>query len=123
MKVKKSYRLDEKTVSELEKCSQFLGLNQTATLEHVIRSFYETTLSSGDNSQSKDTQAPPMVEALINQLDKKDEQIATLQRLLDQAQKLHLATQADIALLETTSARRHKRPWWRRIQKRPKPES
>lgn len=70
--------------------------------------------ASSTNKENNDT--TKMVQMLFDQLEKKDEQIAALQealknaqQLADQAQRLQLATEQQMALLQAP-----KRRWWQR---------
>lgn len=57
----------------------------------------------------------PLYDALLKQLEVKDNQIAELQKLLDQEQKLNAVNQQKIALLE--DKQKTKTHWWKTIFK------
>ena len=109
MKVKKTYRLDENTLSELDELATSQGVAATVALERAIHAAAE---ASGKAKREPDErrQARAELSALTRQLDAKDKQIAAL---LDQlaaaqevaavaetakaAQALHAATVGELA--------------------------
>lgn len=68
------------------------------TLENKIKQHFEPTTTSSESHQSESNNI--IIEALLTQLETKDEQIKHLQQLLDQEQQLHLQTQNKLLLLE-----------------------
>ena len=111
-KVKKTFRIEEKTYDELVKLSDEWGIAQGAVIEraihdarHFARQVPDTlpdTSNDGGNSDSSDGAA---LAALIGQLAKKDEQIAKLMetvadstKAVQGAQVLHHETAQALAL-------------------------
>lgn len=67
-------------------------------LENKIKQHFTENTASADAHQSTSNDA--VIDTLMMQLKKKDEQIEKLQQLLDQEQQLHLQTQNKLLLLE-----------------------
>ena len=124
MKVKKTFRLEEELVSELDKLAKERGVSQTAALEAAIHSAIHapytepyTCQTSGEEKNA--TQTAPEVEALIRQLDVKDQQIRDLssalvaaQETVKRAQYLHASDKSERAL---ESAEQKKSRWARLV--------
>jgi septal ring factor EnvC (AmiA/AmiB activator) len=97
VKVKKTYRLDENTLSELDELATSQGVAATVALERAIHAAAE---ASGKAKREPDErrQARAELSALTRQLDAKDKQIAAL---LDQ---LAAAQEVSAAVAETAKA-------------------
>lgn len=67
-------------------------------LENQIKQHFTENTTSSDAHQNTSNDA--VIDTLMMQLRKKDEQIEKLQQLLDQEQQLHLQTQNKLMLLE-----------------------
>lgn len=66
---------------------------------------------SDSNKESNDSKADStVISVLTSQLERKDEQIQTLQRLIDQEQQLNLAKQKEQILIEEDTK---KGKWWK----------
>lgn len=115
MKVKKTYRLEQKTIDELEELCERSGKTATEAIEdaihHAIRVPYVERADDGGSDA--------MV-ALVGQLAVKDGQIASLGRALEVAQEtakaaqaLHAANVQERALesSEQKERRRWRWPW------------
>lgn len=89
MKVKKTYRLEEETIRELEKLCEATGKTATEVIEAAIREPYGE--SGPDRVGDGWAQT---VAALTEQLAVKDGQIASLGRALESAQETAKAAQA-----------------------------
>lgn len=100
-KIKKTYRLNEDLLIELDKWAEPQGLSQTDAIEAAIRKAIQMT-------DDVSTDAGTVLDVLANQLAEKDRQIENLQKALDQEQQLHLATKA----LEAPGA---KKSWWQKL--------
>lgn len=67
--------------------------------------------NSDSNDQNSDSKADSnVISVLTSQLERKDEQIQTLQRLIDQEQQLNLAKQKEQMLIEEDT---RKGKWWK----------
>lgn len=89
MKVKKTYRLEEETIAELEKLCERSGKTATEVVEDAIHGAIrepDTERAGGGWAQT--------VAALTEQLAVKDGQIASLGRALESAQETAKAAQA-----------------------------
>lgn len=86
MKVKKTYRLEEETISELEKYAKKKGMSATAAIEFAIQKMVQLYGNEPDGGQTAVTEL-----ALIAQLEAKDEQIAALLEQLAAAQEVSQA--------------------------------
>lgn len=67
-------------------------------LENKLKQHFNENAASTDSHQNTSNDA--VIDTLMMQLKKKDEQIEKLQQLLDQEQQLHLQTQNKLMLLE-----------------------
>ena len=67
-------------------------------LENKLKQHFKSTTTSSESHQNTSNDA--VIDTLMIQLKKKDEQIEKLQQLLDQEQQLHLQTQNKLLLLE-----------------------
>lgn len=93
MKVKKTYRLEEETVIELEKLCEATGKTATEVIEGAIRDAIREPYDDRDQERAGDGWAQT-VSALTKQLAVKDGQIASLGRALESAQETAKAAQA-----------------------------
>lgn len=80
------------------------------TEEHERRK-KESESNSDSNNQSSDRKEDSnVISVLMSQLERKDEQIQTLQRLIDQEQQLNLAKQKEQMMIEEDTK---KGKWWK----------
>lgn len=93
MKVKKTYRLEEETIRELEKLCEATGKTATEVIEAAIRDAIREPYDESGPERVGDGWAQ-MVAALTEQLAVKDGQIASLGRALESAQETAKAAQA-----------------------------
>lgn len=93
MKVKKTYRLEEETVRELEKLCEATGKTATEAIEIAIQKAIREPYSEGSTERADEGWAQT-VAALTEQLAVKDGQIASLGRALESAQETAKAAQA-----------------------------
>lgn len=119
MKVKKTYRLEQETIEELEKLCSDSGKSATEVIEGAIHD----AIHVPDVERIGDGWAQT-VAALTDQLAVKDDQIASLGRALEAAQEtakaaqaLHAANVQERALesSEQKESRRWRWPWDRQI--------
>lgn len=112
-RVKKTYRLSRDTISAIEKLCKEKNESATRVIEDAIQAYGAGTRQKPDESHTLDAAA---YELLAEQLQVKDDQIAHLQKMLDQEQQLHAATKAEARpLLE--EAGKKKRRWWQLFDK------
>lgn len=120
MKIKKTYRLDEKTLVELDSIAEKMGLNQTQALEAAIHSMLEKEAGSHtlemlerENGRLaaqiyvKDGQIESLSAALVAA----QETARAAQEVAKAAQVLHAADKPELAL-ETAE---QKRTRWQRL--------
>lgn len=87
--------------------------------ESLIKSAFsenETETKSETKTQTETETVSALVSMLQKELESKNEQIATLQRLLDQEQQLRMVTEQKYLLLEEKTEEQeevHKKPWWK----------
>lgn len=93
MKVKKTYRLEEETIRELEKLCEATGKTATEVIEAAIRDAIREPYDESGPERVGDGWAQTVV-ALTEQLAVKDGQIASLGRALESAQETAKAAQA-----------------------------
>lgn len=93
MKVKKTYRLEEETISELQKFCDSTGKTATEVIEGAIRDAIREPYGESGSERAGDGWAQT-VAALTEQLAVKDGQIASLGRALESAQETAKAAQA-----------------------------
>lgn len=96
----RTFRFDESDIELLKQLSEEMGCTQAEAIRWAIR--------NATQKQAEENAAEAAV--LVEQLRVKDEQIKTLQRLLDQEQQLHMTTARKVALLEEP-----KRGFWSRL--------
>ena len=108
MKVKKTYRLEQETIDELEKLCSDSGKSATEVIEGAIHD----AIRLPDTERAGEGWAQT-VTALTEQLAVKDDQIASLGRALEAAQETAKAAQALHALesSEQKERRRWRWPW------------
>lgn len=116
MKIKKTYRINEEVLADLDKLAGQRGVSQTEALEVAIRFAIQmpNTEAYGCHTQSSNAE----VNALIRQLDVKDRQIDALtsalvaaQETAKAAQVLHAADKPELAL----ESAEQKRTRWQRL--------
>lgn len=75
-------------------------------LESKLKQHFLSETVSGDAHRDIHQTASPdvVIDALLMQLQKKDEQIENLQKLLDQEQQLHAMVQKELKVLEEKTA-------------------
>lgn len=93
MKVKKTYRLEEETISDLQKFCDSTGKTATEVIEGAIRDAIREPYGESGPERAGDGWAQT-VSALTEQLAVKDGQIASLGRALESAQETAKAAQA-----------------------------
>lgn len=93
MKVKKTYRLEEEMISELQRFCDLTGKTATEVIEGAIRDAIREPYDDRDQERAGDGWAQT-VSALTKQLAVKDGQIASLGRALESAQETAKAAQA-----------------------------
>ena len=122
MKVKKTFRIEEELVSELDKLAKERGISQTEALEAAIHGaihvpYTEPYTCHTPVDKEKDTETSPEIKALIKQLDVKDQQIESLSSALVSAQETAKAAQAlhaaDKQTLALESVEQKKSRWAR----------
>lgn len=123
MKVKKTYRLEEETIRELEKLCEATGKTATEAIELAIQKAIRETYGGGGPERVGDGWAQT-VAALTEQLTVKDEQLATLGRALEAAQEtakaaqaLHAVDRKEDLLLESSDQKQASRSRWERLRK------
>lgn len=115
MKVKKTYRLEQETIDELEKLCSDSGKSATEVIEDAVHDAIRVPYAERAGDDGSDAMA-----ALTDQLAVKDDQIASLGRALEAAQEtakaaqaLHAANVQERALesSEHKESRRWRWPW------------
>lgn len=87
--------------------------------EKLIKSAFlenEAETKTETSSQTETETVSTLVCVLQKELDRKNEQIAKLQQLLDQEQQLRMVTEQKLLLLEEKTEEQeesHKKPWWK----------
>lgn len=118
VKVKKTYRLEQETIDELEKLCERSGKTATEVIEGAIHDAIRVPYAERDDDGGSDAMV-----ALVGQLAVKDDQIASLGRALEAAQETAKAAQALHAAnvkeraLESSGQKERRRlrwPWDRR---------
>lgn len=92
MKVKKTYRLEEETIAELEKLCERSGKTATEVVEDAIHDAIREPYGGSNHERAGDGWAQT-VAALTEQLAVKDGQIESLGRALESAQETAKAAQ------------------------------
>lgn len=84
-------------------------------LENKLKQHFTENIASADTHQNTSNDA--VIDTLMMQLKKKDEQIEKLQQLLDQEQQLHLQTQNKLLLLEhkEEEQQEEKKSFWSKL--------
>lgn len=106
MKKQKNFKLEEKTLADLQEYAERNSMTQTEVVEEAIRAYIRELYASytPDSEGSRPGNAFE-VEALVKQLDVKDKQIEALSNALVSAQEtakaaqvLHAADKPELAL-------------------------
>lgn len=111
MKIKKTYRLEQETIDELEKLCADNGRSATEVIEGAIHSAIQKQDDAIRGNQ------PEAIDALVKQLTVKDKQIADLSAALVSAQDTVKAAQAlhaanvQQAALESGDHKKRRWPW------------
>ena len=122
MKIKKTFRIEEELVSELDRLAKELGISQTDAIESAIRSAIHVpdachTQCHTSSEEENPQKTAPEIDALIKQLEVKDKQIETLSTALVSAQETAKAAQAlhaaDKQTLALESVEQKKSRWER----------
>ena len=115
MKVKKTYRLEQETIDELEKLCSDSGKSATEVIEGAIHD----AIRLPDTERAGEGWAQT-VAALTDQLAVKDDQIASLGRALEAAQEtakaaqaLHAADKAEVMAIESAEMKKGR---WQRLK-------
>lgn len=120
-KVSRTYRIEQKTADRIADISESEGKTATEVVEAAIRA-YSSEEYAGNTAKQADSTDSPALAALIDQLAKKDEQIAKLMetvadstKAVQGAQALHHETAQALALESTEQKlsrwQRLKRAW------------
>lgn len=120
-KVSRTYRIEQKTADRIADISESEGKTATEVVEAAIRT-YSSEEYAGNTAKQADSTDSPALAALIDQLAKKDEQIAKLMetvadstKAVQGAQVLHHETAQALALESTEQKlsrwQRLKRAW------------
>ena len=128
MKVKKTFRIEEELISELEKLATERGVSQTDAIEEAIRGAVHVPYAMpyampyappAPENREKRGESSLEVEALVRQLDAKDRQIEALSAALVAAQEtaraaqaLHAADKPELRL----EAAEHRKSRWARLR-------
>ena len=103
-KVSRTYRIEQETADRIADISEFEGKTATEVVEAAIRA-YSSGGYAGNTVKQTDSTDSPALAALIDQLAKKDEQIAKLMdtvadgtKAVQGAQALHHETAQALAL-------------------------
>lgn len=106
--------LEEKAVLEELVDNSSKSANQYVidlwTEEHERRRKETESNSDSNNQNSNSKEDSNVISVLMSQLERKDEQIQTLQRLIDQEQQLNLAKQKEQMMIEEDT---RKGKWWK----------
>lgn len=120
-KVSRTYRIEQETADRIADISESEGKTATEVVEAAIRA-YSSEEYAGNTAKQADSTDSPALAALIDQLAKKDEQIAKLMetvadstKAVQGAQALHHETAQALALESTEQKlsrwQRLKRAW------------
>ena len=120
-KVSRTYRIEQETADRIADISESEGKTATEVVEAAIRA-YSSEEYAGNTAKQADSTDAPALAALIDQLAKKDEQIAKLMetvadstKAVQGAQALHHETAQTLALESTEQKlsrwQRLKRAW------------
>ena len=120
-KVSRTYRIEQETADRIAEISESEGKTATEVVEAAIRAYFSEKYAENTASQVGSTDSPALT-ALIDQLAKKDEQIAKLMdtvtdstKAVQGAQVLHHETTQALALESTEQKlsrwQRLKRAW------------
>lgn len=120
-KVSRTYRIEQETADRIADISESEGKTATEVVEAAIRA-YSSEEYAGNTAKQADSTDSPALAALIDQLAKKDEQIAKLMdtvadstKAVQGAQALHHETAQTLALESTEQKlsrwQRLKRAW------------
>lgn len=120
-KVSRTYRIEQETADRIADISESEGKTATEVVEAAIRA-YSSEEYAGNTAKQADSTDSPALAALIDQLAKKDEQIAKLMdtvadgtKAVQGAQVLHHETAQALALESTEQKlsrwQRLKRAW------------
>lgn len=108
-----------KMQTSLRKIGNQFVINETQ--EKLIKSAFLNRQSQTENANQNANQSQTslhQVDTLINMLQKeleaKNEQIAEMQKLLDQEQKLRMAEHQRVLILEQHEQDKPKKKWWQR---------
>jgi hypothetical protein len=120
-KLKKTFRIEEETCAELGKLADAWGVSQGAAIERAIRSAIHLPDDVPYTCQTQaETDSAAALAALIDQLAKKDEQIAKLMdtvadstKAVQGAQALHHET-AHVLALESVEQKESR---WQRLKR------
>ena len=119
MKVKKTYRLEQDTVSELERIAETEGVTATEALERAVAAY---GMVPDAEPYADGAGESPLVDAVVAQLAVKDAQIAALGRALEAAQETAKAAQALHAMgqrraeIEDAPSKEARRTRWQRLK-------
>ena len=123
-----TFRLSESDIDLLKQIAEIRNEKQSDAIRYAIRlANKEVHTKGGEDVCDKDSNlenqiASIAIESLNEQLSVKDEQIkqllnqnAELQKLIDQEQRLHLATKAESPLLLEEKNKQGKKSFWQRL--------
>lgn len=119
MKVKKTYRLEQDTVSELERIAETEGVTATEALERAVATYGRVPDAEPYADGAVES---PLVDAVVAQLAVKDAQIEALGRALEAAQETAKAAQALHAMgqrraeIEDAPSKEARRTRWQRLK-------
>lgn len=118
-KVSRTYRIEQETADRIADISESEGKTATEVVEAAIRA-YSSEEYAGNTAKQADSTDSPALAALIDQLAKKDEQIAKLMetvadstKAVQGAQALHHET-AQALTLESTEQKLSR---WQRLKR------
>lgn len=118
-KVSRTYRIEQETADRIADISESEGKTATEVVEAAIRA-YSSEEYAGNTAKQADSTDSPALAALIDQLAKKDEQIAKLMetvadstKAVQGAQALHHETAQTLALESTEQ----KLSRWQRLRR------
>ena len=119
MKVKKTYRLEQDTVSELERIAETEGVTATEALERAVATYGRVPDAKPYADGAGES---PLVDAVVAQLAVKDAQIEALGRALEAAQETAKAAQALHSMgqrraeIEDAPSKEARRTRWQRLK-------
>ena len=118
-KVSRTYRIEQETADRIADISESEGKTATEVVEAAVRA-YSSEEYAGNTAKQADSTDSPALAALIDQLAKKDEQIAKLMetvadstKAVQGAQALHHETAQTLALESTEQ----KLSRWQRLRR------